>query len=101
MGKLLKQAQKMQQEMTRVQAEVAEKEMEVTAGGGMITVRVNGNQQITGLKIKPDVVDPDDVEMLEDLIQVAVNQALESSQKMVQEEMGKVTGGFKIPGMGF
>ncbi len=101
MGKILKQAQKMQQEMARVQAELGEKEIEVTAGGGMITVKVTGNQHITGLKIRPEVVDPDDVEMLEDLIQAAVNQALESSQKMVQDEMGKITGGLNIPGLGF
>lgn len=98
MGKILKQAQKMQQEMARVQSDLGSKEIEVSAGGGMITVKINGSQRITGLKIKPEVVDPKDVEMLEDLILAAINQAVEASQNMMQSEMEKITGGLKIPG---
>lgn len=100
MGKFLKQAQKMQQQMATLQDDLARKEIEVTAGGGMVTIKITGSQKITGLSIKPEVVDPDDVEMLEDLILAAVNQAVETSQKMVQDEMGKITGGMNIPGLG-
>ncbi len=100
-GKMIKQAKKMHDEMTKVQEEVAKQETEITAGGGMVTVRVTGNQHIIKLKIDPKVVDPDDVEMLEDLITAAVNQAIEQSQKMMQDQMEKITGGLKIPGLGF
>ncbi len=100
MGKFLKQAQRMQQQMTDLQNELAEREIEVAAGGGMVTIKITGSQRITGISIKPEVVDPDDVEMLEDLILAAVNQAVETSQQMVQDEMGKITGGMNIPGFG-
>lgn len=101
MGKMIKQAKKMHDEMTRVQEEIARKETEVTAGGGMVTVRMTGDQHIVKLKIDPKAVDPDDIEMLEDLITAAVNQAVDQSQKMMQEQMEKITGGLKIPGFGF
>ena len=100
MGKILKQAQKMQQEMARVQEELANKEIEVTAGGGMVTVKITGEQRITGIVINPDVVDPEEVEDLEDLIVAAMNQAVDKSKKLVSDEMGKVTGGLNMPGFG-
>ena len=100
MGKILKQAQKMQENMAKMQAELAAKEIDVTAGGGMVTVKITGDQRLTGLKINPEIVDSDDVEMLEDVVLAAVNQAIEESQNMVQQGMEKVTGGMKIPGFG-
>jgi DNA-binding YbaB/EbfC family protein len=85
--------------MMQMQAELADKTVEATAGGGMITVVTNGAQQVVSIKIEKEVVDPDDVEMLEDLILAAVNDALTKSQEMVSSEMGKLTGGMKIPGL--
>ncbi|HKK00862.1 MAG TPA: YbaB/EbfC family nucleoid-associated protein [Desulfuromonadales bacterium] len=99
LGNIMKQAQQMQQKMNRVQAELAERQVEATVGGGMVTAVVNGQQQLVSLKIEKGVVDPEDVEMLQDLVLAAVNEALKKSQEMVQEEMGKVTGGFNIPGL--
>lgn len=99
LGNIMKQAQLMQQKMARVQAELEEREIEATAGGGMVTARVNGRQQLLSLKVDPSVVDPEDVEMLQDLIMAAVNEAVKASQAMMQAEMGKVTGGFNLPGM--
>ncbi len=99
LGNIMKQAQLMQQKMARVQAELEEREIEATAGGGMVTARVNGRQQLLSLKVDPSAVDPEDVEMLQDLIMAAVNEAVKASQEMMQEEMGKVTGGFNLPGM--
>ncbi|MCB1195682.1 YbaB/EbfC family nucleoid-associated protein [bacterium] len=100
MGKILKQAQKMQREMERVQEELAAKELEVTAGGGMVTIKITGEQKITGIKIKPEVVKSGDIEDIEDLIVAAVNQAIDESKKMMSDEMGKITGGLNIPGFG-
>jgi len=99
MGNMMKQAQKLQNKMLRKQDELAEKTVESTAGGGMIKVVANGQQRIESLKIEKEVVDPDDVEMLEDLVLAAVNEALQRAQDMVSEEMSKITGGMKIPGM--
>ncbi|MFO7766281.1 MAG: YbaB/EbfC family nucleoid-associated protein [Pelovirga sp.] len=99
LGNIMKQAQQMQAKMARIQQELEGKEVEATAGGGMVTARVNGKQQILELKIEQAVVDPEDVEMLEDLVIAAVNEGLKKSQEMVQEEMSKVTGGMNIPGM--
>ncbi len=99
MGNMMKQAQKLQNKMLRMQDELAEKTVESTAGGGMIKVVANGQQRIESLKIEKEVVDPDDVEMLEDLVLAAVNEALQRAQDMVSEEMSKITGGMKIPGM--
>ena len=99
LGNIMKQAQQMQQKMNRMQAELAEQEVEASAGGGMVTAVVNGKQQLLSLKIEKSVVDPEDVEMLQDLVLAAVNEALKKSQDMVQEEMGKITGGFNIPGL--
>jgi nucleoid-associated protein EbfC len=99
MGNIMKQAQQMQQKMTRLQEELAEREVEASAGGGMVAAVVNGKQQLISLKIEKNVVDPEDVEMLQDLVMVAVNEAIKKSQDMMQEEMGKITGGMNIPGM--
>lgn len=106
MGDILKQAQKMQEKMQQIQDGLADMQVEGTAGGGMVTVTANGKQQIVAVKIDRQVVDPEDVEMLEDLILAAANQALEKSQELASEEMSKVAGGmlgnlppgFKLPG---
>ena len=108
MGGLLKQAQKLQEQIAKAQEELDTIKAEGTSGGGMVKVVANGKQEITGIKIDPEVVNKDDVEMLEDLIIAAVNQAMEKSNEMAQEHMGKMTSnllpnlppGFKIPGMG-
>ncbi len=99
MGNMLKQAQKLQSKMLKMQDELADKTVEATAGGGMIKVVANGRNQILSIQIEKEVVDPDDVEMLQDLILAATNDALAKSQEMVSGEMGKLTGGLKIPGM--
>ena len=98
-GKLFKQAQKMQKDMAKIQTEMASKTVEATAGGGMITVVVNGNQEVTNIKIEKEVVNSDDIEMLENLIIAAVNEGLRKSKEMVAEGMGKLTGGMNIPGL--
>ena len=99
-GDLMKQAQKMQEEMGKVQEESKKKTVEASAGGGMVVVVANGAQEIISIKIEKDVVNPEDVEMLEDLVTAAVNEALRKSQQMVGDDMGKLTGGMNIPGMG-
>ena len=95
----MKQAQKLQSKMLKMQDELADKTVETAAGGGMVKVVANGRQQILSIEIEKEVVDPDDVEMLQDLVLSAVNDALVKSQEMVSEEMGKLTGGMNIPGM--
>ena len=99
MGNVMKQAQKLQAKMQRLQEEMAEKTIETTAGGGMVKVVASGKQQVVSIQIEKEVVDPDDVEMLEDLILAAVNDALLKSQEMVTQEMSKLTGGLNIPGL--
>ena len=99
LGNIMKQAQQMQAKIARVQQELETKEVEATAGGGMVTARANGKQQLLDLKIEKDVVDPEDIEMLQDLVLAAVNEAINKSQEMIQSEMSKVTGGMNIPGM--
>ena len=99
MGNLMKQAQKLQSKMLKMQDELADRTVETAAGGGMVKVVANGRQQILSIEIEKEVVDPDDVEMLQDLVLSAVNDALVKSQEMVSEEMGKLTGGMNIPGM--
>lgn len=99
MGNIMKQAQAMQQKMAKLQEELGERTVEASAGGGMVTAVVNGKQSLVSLTIEKDVVDPEDVEMLQDLVQAAVNEALKKSQEMMQEEMSKVTGGLNMPGM--
>ncbi len=99
LGNMMKQAQKLQAGMVKLQEELALKTVEATSGGGMIKVLANGKQQITSISIEKEVVDPDDVEMLQDLILAAVNDALSKSQEMVSQEMSKLTGGMNIPGL--
>lgn len=99
MNNMMKQMQKMQQEMQRVQEEVQQREVEATAGGGAVTAVATGKKELVSIKIDPDAVDEDDVEMLEDMILAAVNEALRKAEEMVSAEMGKVTGGMNIPGL--
>ena len=99
MGNLLQKAQQLQEKMAKLQEELGEKTVETSAGGGMVTVVSNGKQEIVSIKIDPEVVDANDIEMLEDLILAAVNDALYQAKQMVTEEMTKLTGGIKIPGM--
>ncbi|EAT17230.1 YbaB/EbfC family nucleoid-associated protein [Desulfuromonas acetoxidans] len=99
LGNMMKQAQQMQQKMARIQEEVAKQEIEASAGGGMVTVVVNGKQEVLSIKIDPNVVDPQDVDMLQDLILVATNEAVRKSQDIMQQEMSKLTGGMNIPGL--
>ncbi|CCO08539.1 YbaB/EbfC family nucleoid-associated protein [Desulforamulus hydrothermalis] len=99
MNKMMKQVQKMQQEMARMQEELANRTVEATAGGGAVKVVASGRQEIVSIAIKPEAVDPEDVEMLQDLLLAAVNEALRQSQEMVAKEMSKLTGGLSIPGL--
>ena len=99
MGNLLKKAQQLQEKMAKIQEELGEKTVETSAGGGMVTVVANGKQEIVSIKIDPEVVDQEDIEMLEDLVLAAVNDALDQAKQMVSEEMTKLTGGVKIPGL--
>ncbi len=99
LGQMMKQAQKMQAKIMKIQEEMAERSVEASSGGGMVTVTANGKQEILSIRIEPEVVDPEDVEMLQDLVAAAVNEALKKAQEMVAEEMAKVTGGMQLPGM--
>lgn len=96
---LMKQAQKLQKEMAQAQQELEEKEFEASVGGGAVLVKVNGKKEVLSIKIKEEVVDPDDVEMLEDLVLSAVNEALKKAEEETANKMGKLTGGINIPGM--
>ncbi len=99
MNDLMKQAQQMQKRMLEIREELANQTVEATVGGGMVTAVVNGQQELVSLSITPEVVDPDDTEMLEDLVVSVVNQALQQSQELMSDEMSKLTGNFKIPGL--
>jgi hypothetical protein len=99
LGQMMKQAQKMQAQILKIQEEMASRTVEASAGGGMVTVTANGKQEVLSVRIEPQVVDPDDVDMLQDLVAAAVNEALKKAQEMVAEEMAKVTGGLPIPGL--
>lgn len=99
LGDMMKQVQKMQAKMEQMQAELEDERVEGTAGGGMVKVVANGKQQIIEVKIEKEVVDPDDVEMLEDLIVAAVNQAQEKAQDLAADKMSGLTGGLNIPGL--
>ena len=98
-GNILKQAQQMHTKMTQLQEEMAGKTVETTSGGGMVRIVMNGKQEILSLRIDPEVVNREDVEMLQDLITAAVNEAIRKSQEMMAEEMKKITGGMSIPGL--
>ncbi|MFC1495217.1 YbaB/EbfC family nucleoid-associated protein [Thermodesulfobacteriota bacterium] len=97
MGNLMKQAQQFQTKMARLQEELGQKTVEASSGGGMVTVVVNGQQEIVSIRIDPEVADPDDIDMLQDLILAAVNDGLTRAKNMVNEEMGKLTGGLNLP----
>jgi len=99
MNKMMKQVQKMQQDMLKMQEELGDRTVESTAGGGVVKVVANGRNEIIAVEIKPEAVDPEDVEMLQDLVVAAVNEALKKAQEMVSREMSKITGGLKIPGL--
>ncbi len=98
-GKIMKQAQQLQEKMARLQEELAAKTVEAAAGGGMITAIVNGKFELVALRIEKDVVNPEDVEMLQDLVVAAVNEGIRRAQEMVSGEMSKLTGGLRIPGL--
>ena len=99
MNNILKQAQKMQENMQKMQEELEAKEVEASVGGGAVTVKANGKKEVIDIAIKPEVVDPDDVEMLEDLVLSAINEALKKADEETSSKMGKLTGGLNIPGM--
>ena len=99
MQQLARQAQKLQQQMAKMQEEIEAREFEATAGGGMATAKVNGKKELLSIEIKPEAVDPDDVEMLQDLIVAAVNEALRQAADAMEQGMGKMTGGMGIPGL--
>ncbi|WP_061212923.1 YbaB/EbfC family nucleoid-associated protein [Syntrophomonas wolfei] len=99
MNKMIKQAKQVQEKIVKMQEELREREIEASSGGGVVTVKVNGKQELISIQIKPEAVDPEDLEMLEDLVLAAVNEGIRKSQEMVSGEMAKITGGFNIPGL--
>ena len=100
MQQAIKQAQKMQEDMQKMQEQLKQSSFEASAGGGMVTAHVNGSHQVLSVEIKPEAVDPDDVEMLQDLVLAAVNEALHQAEQTSQDEMSKVTGGMpSVPGL--
>ncbi|MFH0964797.1 MAG: YbaB/EbfC family nucleoid-associated protein [Planctomycetota bacterium] len=99
MAGILRQAQKIKKEMEAVQEDLARREVEASAGGGMVTVRVNGRRELLSVRIDPAVINSDDREMLEDLVVAAVNEGLRRAEEMFKEEMAKLTGGLPLPGL--
>ena len=99
MNSLMKQAQKMQRQMAQLQEELEQRSFEVTSGGGAIKIEITGKKELKAIEIAKEVVDPDDVEMLQDLILAAVNEAMRQADEMMSAEMGKITGGMGIPGL--
>ena len=99
MQQMLKQAQEMQQDMAALQEDIEQREFTAVSGGGAVSVTVDGKHTVKEIKIKPEIVDPDDVEMLEDLITVAVNEAIANAVKTSEDEMGAITGGLNMPGL--
>ncbi len=99
MQQLARQAQKLQQQMAKTQEEIEAREYEASAGGGMVTVKVTGKKELTSIEIKPEAVDPDDVEMLQDMVIAAVNEALRAAGEDMEREMGRLTGGMNMGGM--
>lgn len=99
MNQMMKQVKKMQEQMMKAQEELVNKTVEGTAGGGVVTVTANGQKKIMSIVIKPEAVDPEDVEMLQDLVLTAVNDALNQADELANKDMGKFTGGMKIPGL--
>jgi len=98
MNNMMKQVQKMQKEMAKLQEEIEQRTVEASAGGGVVTVVASGKKEIMSITIKPEAVDPDDVEMLQDLVTAAVNEALRKVDEMLSKEMSKLTGGLNLPG---
>ncbi len=98
-GNIMKQAKKMQERMAQLQDELASKTVDATAGGGMVSVTVNGKFELLSIKIEKEVVNPEDVDMLQDLVVAAVNEGIRKAQEMAASEMGKITGGLQIPGL--
>ncbi|KAA9004629.1 YbaB/EbfC family nucleoid-associated protein [Paenibacillus spiritus] len=99
MNQMMKQVKKMQEQMLKAQEELGSKTVEGTSGGGVVTVEVNGHKKVLSIQIKPEAVDPEDVEMLQDLVMTAVNDALTKAEELANSDMGKFTGGMKIPGL--
>lgn len=99
MNQMMKQVKKMQAQMLKAQEELENKTVEGTAGGGVVTVQMNGHKKVLGLTIKPEAVDPDDIDMLQDLVLTAVNDALVKAEELANADMGKYTNGMKIPGL--
>ena len=99
MNNLMKQAQKLQKQMEDMQKELETKEFEASVGGGAVVVKANGKKEVVSINIKPEVVDPDDVEMLEDLVMSAVNEAIRKAEEETSDKMGKLTGGMGMPGL--
>jgi DNA-binding YbaB/EbfC family protein len=96
---MIKQAQKMQQDMLRMQEELENKEYEATVGGGVVTARVNGKHEVLALNIKPEAVDPEDVEMLQDMVMAAVNEAMRKADSEASQNMSRLTGGLNLNGL--
>ena len=99
MNQMLKQAQKMQADMSALQEDLEQREFTATSGGGMVEVTVDGKHLIKSIKINPEAVDPEDIEMLEDFVTIAVNEAISNAIKTSEEEMGAITGGLNMPGL--
>jgi hypothetical protein len=99
MNQMMKQVKKMQEQMLKAQEELGNKTVEGSAGGGVVTVTVNGHKKVTNIVIKPEAVDPDDVEMLQDLVLTAVNDAIAKADELANQDLSKFTGGLKIPGL--
>lgn len=99
MNAMIKQAQKMQEDMQALTTELEQKEYDVSAGGGVVTVKINGKNEILNIEIKPEIVDPDDIETLQDILVAAVNEAIKKVEEIKESEMSKVTGNLNIPGM--
>ena len=99
MNAMIRQAQKMQEDMETLQAELETREYEISAGGGMVGVKINGKKEILSIDIKPEIVDPDDIETLSDILVAAVNEAIGRVEKTNAEEMNKITGNLNMPGM--
>ncbi len=98
MGNMMKQAQKMQKEMMKLQEEIEQRTVEASAGGGAVTVVITGKKEVKSITLNPEIVDPDDIEMLQDLIMAAVNEAIRQADEMAAKEMSKITGGLNLPG---
>lgn len=99
MNQMMKQVKKMQEQMLKAQEELGSKTIEGSSGGGVVTVQVNGHKKVLSIQIKPEAVDPEDIEMLQDLVITAVNDALTQAEELANNDMGKFTGGMKIPGL--